>query len=311
MKPTYAVLEQAAEWFAVMHSESLTLQERRAWQAWMVRPGHARAWAEIERISARFSAIAEQPAARRLGAALPARDLDRRQALKLLGLVCTGGALALAAAQPLSWVEWSAGQRTGVGEIRELALAADARLWLNTQSAAELLGGDAKPQVALYRGEILVESGRQPLWLRSSQGRVQALPGSRFSMRAAQGETWLNLFVGQLQISPERADALLLEAGQQVSFSRQQIVLRGQAHARREAWARGILLADNLRLDEFLLELAAYRRGYLRCDPRVGSLRVVGAFPLGDVDRVLDALADTLPIRIQRRTGWWVNVEPA
>lgn len=72
-----------------------------------------------------------------------------------------------------------------------------------------------------------------------------------------------------------------------------------------------MLLADNQRLEDFLTELSRYRHGYLGCDPRIADLRVVGAFPLADTERVLDALAATLPVRIERRMAWWVSLEPA
>jgi transmembrane sensor len=42
----------------------------------------------------------------------------------------------------------------------------------------------------------------------------------------------------------------------------------------------------------------------------VVDLRLVGAYPLGDTGRILDALAGSLPIRVNRRLPWWVTVEP-
>ncbi|MNJ65789.1 fec operon regulator FecR [compost metagenome] len=100
-------------------------------------------------------------------------------------------------------------------------------------------------------------------------------------------------------------------AGQQVGFSANRIGPPAPVQAGHQAWSRGILLADNLRLVDFLAELARYRHGYLGCDPRIAELRVVGAFPLADSDRVLDALAATLPVRVQRRMSWWVSLEPS
>ena len=71
-----------------------------------------------------------------------------------------------------------------------------------------------------------------------------------------------------------------------------------------------MLLADDMRLGDFVVELSRYRRGYLGCAPQVADLRLVGAFPLADTGRVLRALAETLPVRIHRPLPWWVSIEP-
>ncbi|MNT56173.1 fec operon regulator FecR [compost metagenome] len=65
-----------------------------------------------------------------------------------------------------------------------------------------------------------------------------------------------------------------------------------------------------MRLGDFIAEVSRYRRGYLACAPEVADLRIVGAYALADTDRVLAALADTLPVRIQATMPWWVTVVP-
>ena len=76
------------------------------------------------------------------------------------------------------------------------------------------------------------------------------------------------------------------------------------------AWTRGLLIAENMRLADFLSELARYRRGHLGCDPKVADLRIVGTYALADTDRVLAALEATLPVRVRTPLPWWVVVEP-
>ena len=56
--------------------------------------------------------------------------------------------------------------------------------------------------------------------------------------------------------------------------------------------------------------LRAYRRGMLRVSPAAAQLRVLGTFPLDDTDLALKALADTLPITVDRyRSGWMVVID--
>ena len=75
-------------------------------------------------------------------------------------------------------------------------------------------------------------------------------------------------------------------------------------------WEQGMLLAQDMPLAQVLAEMARYRRGVLRCDPRVSGIRVSGAISLADTDAGLALLARTLPVRLVRRTPWWVVVEP-
>lgn len=313
MSLDYRVLQEAAEWFALLESGSVGDAEREAWAAWVRQPEHAQAWQKVQRISGRFGPLSAHPAGRAAGGMLQQRTSSRRHALKVLSLVCGGAALGLAGGR-LPWQDWSADLRSGVGEVRETRLADGSRLWLNTDSAADVGFDGAVRQLALYRGEVLVEAADEarPLLLRSREGQLRVTQAARFSLRQRDGSTQLSVFSGRVDIQPNDSGLSRgVGAGQQVGFSASRIGPDQPAQAGRQAWSRGILLADNLRLVDFLAELARYRRGYLGCDPRIAELRVVGAFPLADSDRVLDALATTLPVRIQRRMAWWVSLEPA
>jgi transmembrane sensor len=64
-----------------------------------------------------------------------------------------------------------------------------------------------------------------------------------------------------------------------------------------------------MRLADFLDELSRYRRGRLQCDARVANLLISGTYPLADSERILDMLERALPVRVQRFTRYWVNVQ--
>ena len=66
-----------------------------------------------------------------------------------------------------------------------------------------------------------------------------------------------------------------------------------------------------MRLADFVQELSRYRPGWLRCDPAVADLRVSGVFQIDDTDRALAAVAHALPVRVERRTRYWVTLIPA
>ncbi|MCY1460045.1 Protein FecR [compost metagenome] len=64
-----------------------------------------------------------------------------------------------------------------------------------------------------------------------------------------------------------------------------------------------------MRLADFLAEVARYRHGHLGCAAEIADLRLSGVFRLDDTDKLIDLLPQTLPVRVQRRTDWWVTVE--
>jgi transmembrane sensor len=75
-----------------------------------------------------------------------------------------------------------------------------------------------------------------------------------------------------------------------------------------DAWTRGMLVVDNVRLEDLIRELARYRPGHLGVTPAVADLRITGSFPLKDTNLALNALLPTLPVQIDQHTPWWVTV---
>ncbi|MGK9066452.1 FecR domain-containing protein [Stutzerimonas chloritidismutans] len=312
MSRDYATLQAAAHWFSVLQADHVSEADRRAWRAWMNVAEHERAWQCVERISAGFVPLARDPFAPDATALLQRRAPSRRQALKALS-VLGGGALLALTGGALPWRRWTADQRTLVGEVREWPLSDGTRIWLNTDSAADLSSGGVGTEVRLYRGELLVEAPAltAPLRLHTAEGHLEAVVATQFSVQQQAGQTQLSVFAGQLTVWPGgQGIAHRIVEGRQVSFSADALGLSEPVQTGRQAWARGVLLADNRRLDDFLLELGRYRQGYLGCDPRIAGLRVVGAYPLADTDRVLEALAGTLRLRVNRLLPWWVTLEP-
>ncbi|MGQ0594800.1 MAG: FecR domain-containing protein [Gammaproteobacteria bacterium] len=309
-----AILEQAAQWFALLRSESATKADRRRWQAWLSAcPAHRTAWARVEAFTRRLEGLP----AHAVSAALGTADRGRRRALKTLAFLCTAGVAGWGAWRGTPWREWMADHRTGVGGTRSVILADGTRLWLNTASALDVEFTSPLRRLLLQAGEVLIETASdprvpsRPFVVDCADGRVRAL-GTRFSLHQQDDHSRAAVFEGAIEIQPAAPAAArrTLNAGQETRFTRQSIDAPQPANQDRTAWTRGMLLADDLPLGEFVAELARYRHGYLGCAPEVEDLRLVGAFPLGDTDRVLAALERTLPVRVRALTPWWVSIEP-
>ncbi|MCE1061894.1 hypothetical protein LU646_29115, partial [Pseudomonas alloputida] len=64
-----------------------------------------------------------------------------------------------------------------------------------------------------------------------------------------------------------------------------------------------------MRLSNFLAQVSRYRHGYLGYSNEIADLRLSGVFRLEDPEQLLRLLPQTLPVRLRRRTRWWVHVE--
>ncbi len=316
MKPSiieFAVAQQAAEWFALLNADRVDETARSDWQQWLgARPEHAQAWARVEAIGQQFDSLSAMPARQ----ALKGAGRGRRRAIRMLAMASIGVSLGWAGSRSRPWQSWSADHGTAVGETRELLLADRTQVWLNTDTAVDVDYGPTLRRLVLRRGEVLVRTAAdtvqpsRPWVVDTPQGRLRAL-GTHFSVRRLEDSTVVAVFEGAVEIRPASGAApMVLPAGRQARFWDDRIEAAQPAELFRQAWARGVLVADDMRLGDFIAELSRHRPGHLGCDPAVADLRLVGAYPLADTDRVLAALEDTLPVSVQRTLPWWTVVRP-
>lgn len=314
----HATLEHAADWFARLQAAPGDAELRAQWHQWLEQgEGQRLAWSYVERIGQRFGSLQQQgPVAHQTLATLRSGKHSRRRLLGQLSVLAGVGVLG--------WLGWRsdgldsvralrAGYRTGVGERRSEVLADGTRLWLNSASALDVQFDSLTRELHLYAGEVLIETGHgdsRPFRVRTRAGLLEPL-GTRFSVRDEGASTELNVYQGAVRSTcADSGSSATVQAGQGVRFDRQSSGPLFHAQARREAWSRGLLLAEDMPLGQFIEELSGYRHGHLGLDPALRDLRVMGSFPLNDTDLVLAQLQDALPIRVQRRFDWWVTLVP-
>jgi len=312
------VRRQALEWQVTLWSGEASEAEQAAFQRWLAADAeHPRAWQQVQRIERQIHALPAPVAAQVLRAPKP--PPARRAVLRTLGgLAVASGVAAYGVRQTPQWQSAMAAHRTARGERRELVLPDGTRVVLNTASAIDLHFDAAQRRVLLRAGEILVTTAHddaaaasRPFVVQTAQGSVRAL-GTRFSVRQADDASAVAVFEGAVELRPaDDPNALRrLDAGQQARFDRVAVTTPEPTDAVAAAWTRGLLMAERMRLADFLAELGRYRSGVLRCDPAVAGQIVSGVYPLQDTDRVLAALAQALPIRVRYATRYWVSVGP-
>lgn len=329
-----SVARQAAQWLVRLHDEHVSAADLGACARWRAaHPDHERAWQRAEHIGRKLDSLPNGIALQSLGRS---NRVERRAVLKTLLLLMTLPA-GYATYRTLPWEQWSADLRTPAGERRTVTLADGSELILNTNSAVDVRFDTEQRLVILHAGEILIQTARDPLVqtaaaagaataaaagrpfiVRTKQGNIRAL-GTRFIVSAADTHpqlgpaTSVTVLEHAVEIRPaiNAGRARVIEAGRQVSFTASAIAAPEAADLYAAAWVEGRLVVNAMRLDDFLAHLSRYRRGLLRCEPQTAGLRISGAFRLDNIDGILDALPDTLPVAVLYRSRYWVTVIPS
>lgn len=314
----FLTLEMAARWFALLQSDSVTENERQAWHDWLhAKPKHRLAWQCIEEVGLRCEQVRNLDSNREaLATALKAERLgseERRRFLRGMGMLAGVGLL--------SWGAWrhtplgvftqslNADYRTGTGQRQSITLDDGSRLWLNTASALDVLFSQSERRLLLRQGEILINTNRdpRPFYVETSEGMLQAL-GTRFNVRLMEDKTRLSVYEGKVKITTKGQLSELVPGGQQTQFSKTGIAPLMQSDPDDAAWIRARLVANHIRLADFVDELQRYRHGYIHLDPAIADLRVMGTFPADDTAYALGMLEQVLPVRVEQTLPWWTSI---
>lgn len=308
------ILGEAADWLVQLQSGAVTEADHRAIQLWRNRsPQHAQAWQRAEALLGDLRAVPGNLASDTFQRLDRSKRLGRRQALHRLGLFLLAGPAVWMAYRELPWQQWSADQRTAIGEQKNLTLPDGTRLLINTGSALNIVLNAQERRIRLLEGEVLITTAKDParsFIVETRHGTARAL-GTRFSVRVGEQRSQVAVTEGAVEMLPLHGrQGLILKAGEQSAFGSDLTAAVQPLDSAALTWEHGMMVARNMRLADLLSELGRYRPGVLRCHDAIAGLTVSGAFPLNDTDASLRLLQDTLPIRISSLTRYWVAIEP-
>ncbi|WDG78840.1 FecR domain-containing protein [Pseudomonas chlororaphis] len=312
------VRDSAIDWMVRAQSGLMSADEHQALQQWrQASAEHEYAWQRVSSLP-----LVLQPGANLLADATARRALEsagadpqrRRQVLKCLLALGLLGGISWQGADSTLVRSALATYRTSIGERRRWALADGGSLWLNTASAVNLELTQQQGRVQLIEGEMALDTrAESPAVQLLTPDAVLYSRGAHLLVRHDRQGTQVTVLRGLVQVSARRHWLPVpLEAGWQTRVDSQGVRAPSRVDLfMAQAWLRGILPAERMRLDKLLAELSRYRPGLLRCSEEVAALRVTGSFQLDDTDAALALVANTLPVRIARRTRYWVTVVPA
>ena len=307
-----AVAEQAINWFARLRAEDVTENERNLFAEWChANPAHRRAYDEIALFwdDADFSQLLA--AERQTAQIHPLRRPRPKYAnVTALALAACLALIAMIHRPFLGCLQ--ADYCSGIGEIRSIALADGSRITLNSNTAISVDLGGGNRHVRLNHGEAYFEVQRNPQlpFLVDARYSTTRVLGTRFIVREDAQSDSVTVVSGLVEVSGGKQSPAQLKANDGITVDAwQHSEIRQVSSINATAWLKGSAAFDNAPLADVVAELSRYRHGGLFIkNSELKNLKVSGRFDITDTDKALEALAQTLPIRIYRLTPWLIVI---
>lgn len=307
-----AIAELAIAWFARLRAADVTANEKQQFACWyQANQAHSHAYDEIAAFwdDADFVQIlADNP---QPAAIVPLRRSRFKHARAITLALAACLALVAVIYRPYS-ICLQADYCTGVGEIRSVALADGSQITLNSGTALSVDLNNGKRQVRLQRGEAFFDVKRnlqQPFVVDAHYSTTRVL-GTRFVVREDSKSDSVTVVSGLVEVSGKRRPPTRLAANDSISVdAKHSSELRQVAAINAIAWLKGSAAFDNATLADVIAEISRYRRGSIVIkDDAVKNLKISGRFDISNTDKALEALQQTLPIRIYQLTPWLVII---
>ncbi|WP_110968818.1 FecR domain-containing protein [Pseudomonas huaxiensis] len=317
-----AVVDQAIHWLVCLRFNQADEQTQRTFEQWLLqRPEHLLAWQRVETLGDEFAGIPAKLARQTLNGTH--RGMRRRQSLKLLGLLATVGGAAWLGRDYTPLPAMLAQQHSNTGEQRHVQFDDGSLIQLNSDSAVDSDYDAQRRLIILRRGEIIVNVGAdqhsaqaRPFWVQTRDGIMRA-QSTRFLARERDDGTLLAVQGGDVTVFPGSSHTLAGSDSNSVQAGHQLLFTANGAREFRDngldvwSWSDGVISARGMRLGDFVVELSRYRPGVLRCTEAVADRQVSGTFQLADNDQVLALVAQSLRLRVDYRTRYWVTLTAA
>jgi len=307
------VARQAIEWMVLLKSGEATPQDAAEFEQWRrADASHDAACQRIERTLGRIGTVGTEGGSAAVRSALIAPSSRRKiivRALSFVGLAAGAGLLR----HQLPVDDLMADTRTSVGQRKTLKFADGSAVILNARSAMDLKSAGTQRSVRLFHGQMLarVASGTAvPFVVHTDMADVAANAG-QFSVQHSDDAIRVLSLDARVRIRNRAGQTHQLERGQGVEVTAQRIARVDCSPLADTAWVDGVLQVSDKPLADVVVALRDYRPGIIRLDSAAANLRVSGVFPLDDTDFVLDALAQTMPVVIQKTTAYWVSIHAA
>jgi transmembrane sensor len=313
------VLQQAAEWFAHLHSGEVAATDYDAFDRWKaVHPERAVIYDRLAALWSGVAAVDTQAGKATLAVMLaPPKRKDRLQktgAGVLVMMLCALTLwLGLQAEYPGYYL---ADHRSHTGEQRKLQLADQSEVTLDTHSAINVSFNTQQRTIELVKGALFIDVAKdttRPLIIETPFGSAQAL-GTQFAVEKDAHAMRVSVRESHVKVCAKerRHTCVTLAPGESVQVWADHISPVIKINPWQEfAWVNGYLLADDVPLNAVLERLSHYQAGKLVYDAEaLSAVRVSGVFKLTEVEQALAHISATVPIRVETYTTYLTIVRP-
>jgi transmembrane sensor len=292
------VRQQASRWFARLHADDASEQDRQQWRRWMdMDPRHGAAYARLESL---WSTMGEASHTAEIATRLHAVRASHRTrhatgaqhwwgAMVAAVTLCALGIMWLLHAQRVPEEHYA----TVVAEQRQLVLSDGTRVDLDADSVLRVAYSRSERRITLDRGRAWFDVARdpqRPLVVDTGHGHVEAI-GTAFAIDRRLANATISLTEGKVLLSPMPTetgtgwDPVPLEAGHLALIDRQQPPRISPLDVSMAlAWRDGWLVFDDQPLAEALAEFNRYnRRPLLLADTGLATQHVSGVFRSDDM----------------------------
>jgi transmembrane sensor len=306
-QPNLAQIEQQAMlWQARLSSDLCPEADRIEFQQWLQQsPAHQKAWQDINQFWSSLDTInlddlVEQKTHNRQFIKFKSRPVKTALAL--------AASLLLALGLFLPKINYYlADYNVAAGQQKQITLSDGSSILLNTNSAFSVSFNQQQRLITLHQGEAFFQVATdktRPFIVQTSAGQVRAL-GTAFDVKQQDQQTQVIVFEHAVSITTTQGLRLeKLQTAEQLKFSADSLQTASKVNLQRAApWHQQRMVFQDKALVDVVAELNRYRSGKIIClNDSIKNLPITGVFGIADTELALQAIEQSLPVRITRIT---------
>jgi transmembrane sensor len=303
---TDSLRREAKDWVVDVATGAVTKSDLLALEQWRAQsPKHAEAYAEACQLWQALGAPLEAAARDTSSARRPVgarHSIGRRAVLTGALAASAAGAAVLAMDPPFelwpSMAELAADYHTGVGEQRQIMLAGDASVELNTRSSLNVRGQSDVNTVELVTGEAAIAAASERFTVLTAKGQVSAID-AKFMVRRDGATVRVTCLSGVVDVVCQGQGATV-QPGEQLAYTAEGLGRALQIDPEIAAgWRSGLLIFENERLSHVIEEVNRYRSGrIILTNPALGERRISARFKLARLDAVLTQFQAAFGVKV-------------